>query len=1475
MSGSLELMVPVSVHALWVAHLQRVIGPLADHERLPWFDGTRDRNGSVPHLAAAINAAPFSDHNAWLEPGVHLHWFLPAGLTRGGTRRTAERTVQVGDLWFPPAPNRWLVFRREERSAHASRAWLVESDYVHPPGLRPRGAIAYPLPYPQPGQAPFVYLGRQIRLDPLTLEPEDPAVQPASADNSLSRFAPALTAVGPGDPLFAAHYPSCRSVFGLHDDQPAMDQVAGYSVYGWYGDGLIEPLHNLRAALRDNADHGPARARHLLARQRHAEQLEALEAHGHGDHHPLPPEPVAPEGPLDEAQWNQALRLALRERFGWTMRNDTDTAAFPTDLMCAGMTAITAGLEHVPDQPPTTQAAGIGHNPAEAAVAFVTAGVSSTLTPDIEDRLTQELTDTDLSDHALDFGPKRAEARHREQFRSERGHAIWTVRTVGSPDPEQVGARSSLPDGLAHELNELNLRQAAYDRAQDQIAALRQELFSDWSRYMTAAYPEGDADPFGADVDAVRDLAERSRLEPLEALLRRSGRLFHAHGADGGVSLADAHTAAFGHPRQHGRLAGGPDGLRFDDAVAPGERLLGFDVYFGSIIDGLTLVGSEGTRPRRTLSGQLARVRLAAGEHITAIFGEAGVFMSMELVSKLGFETSHGRRLGPWGWNPEPLPAFRLEAPPGTVVVGLCGRSATWLSAVGILVAPPGHHDLEPEPAGETLAGRVVEQHRRVQAVLADAEPARTLQGHRRVLATTPGPRFWRPNDPVIALSDSHVQANATRGGAGPDGKLSDPACFLIAVTGGWGAAGKVLAGNLRAPLSASSGRWTLAEHPLFMSGSQAKHWWPLQLEWEVELRPVADGGNTGDEPAASDDESTDAGRSGASPEGRRYAADFITRSQALRVGAVDWVPRQSPKLARSYQYLAGRSLLNPSIGARMVDQLKRLPDELKPHVAVPESLMLLPLSGFHDHLLMQGQEPQLPISDPIGLPGQRSFTERVRQAVGPLHPTTPLFDSPFHPIRSGELLIERLRVMDAFGRTQVWKPSKLHTPRALRADGDARDRAAMSLRLAQSARLDLRWLSGAHGDLESNAHPSTSPVCGWLVVNELDDEIDVYAGSGHLLGSVDQAGTWSAAPGDTPSPRHWRDVTDSGLRRLLHWLTLPVDGRVAGFIAHLDEVLATIDPKDSAQHAARALLIGRPVAVARARLALTLRHPAAIDQSVTALNARLAGDVDQTHGVGDVRVPVRLGGRHQVDDGLCAWWIEDGALFRDEGTGPHLDELIELTPDGPPRELTLLLDPRGAVHATCGLLPAKSIDIPPDLFKQQVADLRITFRTQPVICDPDDVALPLPSEPGALWSWIERRADGWTEVPHHPTVRRDDLVHGFGARGDALWQKLVALGRIRLDGHDDQGVLMPMPDASAQPTAPTPSGAGIAAAPDPFAELGLDTQAVERGLHDVARALGEADVRARYDARAVAREGWLQLRAEPLPQVRKAGGGS
>ena len=1449
-----ELLVSIRVDALWLKHGRRVVGPPADVERLPWFDGQRDRNGSVPHVASAINAPPFGEHQGWLEPGVHLHWTLPDALTRGANRRDAVRTVPVDDLWFAPAPNRWVVALRlpQRDAAKIQRLWLIESDHVYPDDARPANAIAYPLPGAAPGGPPYVHVGRQIELDPQHVRPIDPSVVRGVPATSLASRGVTLTALGPGDPLFAAHYPSCRSVFGFHESVAAAEEgePRHYTVLGWYRELDTDPLVRLKGWLDDD----PQQALSLLARHVQGDGL-ALKL--------LPADPAS----LSADQRYQALKLALRERFAWAVDDTQLTAGegLPETVMCLTSTTIVPGNEAAEAAPTDAGRAGIGSSDAEALAALLMEG--HTLDAAQQDRLVQSLAATDLSHHTLDLAPKLAEARHTEQFHAERGHAVWVIRAAERHDTPGQPTEATLPDDLAHELNVLNLLQESFDRAHDRIAGLRQALFADWHHWMTAAYPEGDADPFAVDVDALRELIDRTRLQPLEALLQQAGKLFHGRTAAGGVVIAEQRAALpVDAPAPAGAMPGDTFfGQLFSEVVARGERLTGFDLWLspkGAIVD-VAVVGEASTFAPRLHSGTVQSVRLDDGEWVTALFGEVGQVVPHWGIGRLGFETNRQRRFGPWGMGVDAATAFRIEAPPGQAVVGLRGRQNTrHLLAIGIVGASPLHMAPLLPDAGNTLARQVVEQYRALQARLAEAAPA----GRPFTLGVAPGPRFWRPNDPALVLDDPVAQASprhGTDGRGAPDGMHP---CLAVGVSGG-------------RPSRDDAALWLWPSGPptgLFVPGwmpwlgvapfttpAEAVSWHPIQLEWEVEVQPLV----------------------GASTVGTgRYPPDLVETSHTFPTAGADLEPRPGLPCATVGEYIAGRTMLNPAAGRLLQSRLPDVPADLpldrallaaraQPDAPPP---MVLTLGGFHDQLLLRQREPQIGIADPIGLPAQRAFTARVRHAMGGLHPETPDEDGVFHPIRCGEMLIERLRVIDSFGRTQTWRPATLlKTARMQPADG-AFDRARLPLRLTQAARLDFRWLSAAHADLQSNDHPATSPVCGWLVPDELDGTLEVYGREGHLLGSVDTTDAWVPAPGDALAPRSWREIDEPALQRVVRWLTAPAAGAtpaaaVGDFVDLLDAALELIDPQDAARHPARAVLIGRPVAVVRARLALVLQQPPVPDPSMTALRARLAGAPDDDHGVAGVRLPVRLGELGQHNDGLCGYWIEDSAGFAgDVFHAPHgldastgnarlhvvgdaqiADFPIRLTPDGESTVVTMLVDPRGVVHAACGVLPVKSIAVPPDQYVEQLAAMRVAFPVAPVLTSADGVALPLPAEPGFAWSWIERVGDDWHELPHHPTVHRADLLAGFGSVGPALWDLLVAQGRIVQQRDPATGLLMPG-------ARDVPASA--------FAALKLTPAEVERGLRSLARGIDEADTAARYRARAVVREGWLQLQPTPLP---------
>ncbi|RVU33973.1 hypothetical protein EOI86_22880 [Hwanghaeella grinnelliae] len=1460
--------IPIAVDGLRLEREKPVVGPRVSFERLPWTDGKRDHNASTPPLAEVVAAEPFSDHTHWLAPGVHLHWALPDGLARGATVQRPGAGISVDGLWVPAAPNRWLVLRMAQATGKSTgkskakakpktvdKAWLVESDYVHPDPNAAGDAIAYPLPHAQETGRPYIRLGRQFELSGKDWSKQDADI--FDHGQHLTNIAPALTALGYGDPVFAAHYPSCRSVFGCHDPDPGTEERV-YHVFGWFGTEAEDPLGQLLRSVA--GDTKRLRAALEAAKDRHGRDdpnkpvtLEdartalvtllrfkpgAANHDGRAEH----------ELPLTEKEARAALATLVGERFGW--RIDDDTAdALPQSLLCMGSVRVAPG-DGVPETPPelTLDRISVGESPLEAFTTHVMRGIPDDIVS--HEEVMRTLSGRDHSDEVRDLAGKIDEARHLERFTARKGHAEWAIRPAETgSNPETAGLK--LPAALADLLNRLNAAQGAYDRAADREDSLRQALFNGWSHYLRTLIPEDPRAPVNADVDGMRAWIARNCLEPLEQQMAEKGDLIIARDAVGRVLVETASGLAAADPFRIGPVAGIAKGTVLREVPDPRAPIRGLIVSSGLIIDDVIPLGASGTA-RAPRSGNPHEVRFKDGEVLRALSGTLVDYGGHRVLATLYVETSFGRCLGPFSWHGDGGSPFRLEVPPGMQAVGLENHNVNFQNGLAILLTPAGE---QPALAARhaTLARAVADATAELQAALDDAN----AEGMALTLRQTPGARFYAPQDPVLSLegkalmpSDRHGQDGA----AEPGGLLR---CRRID-TGSWNRDKKAVPKALEKLIADET---IMGEARV----SNPDDWHPIEFEWQAEIESLADGTN---------------GETGA------YDPAFVLNSQSLRGDAVDFTPAgNAESLLRSYRYIAGRAVLNMSEGSRLTRQMVDLTQTGTKQWAIPlatTNLQITPiiarLGGFNELLTMQEGQPQLPVTDPLALPAGQEFAARIRTALGGFHPASPVPDASFHPIRSGEMVLQVIRVIDSFGRTRQGRPGQVHTTPAMAPLSGGSDRMRLPLRISPPARLRFRWLSAAHDDAESGLHPAATPVRGWLLADFLDGAIDIYDTSGRFLGAVGRDATWQPAPGDDNAPATLREIPDPGLRDVVNWLLSEGDAtRVAAFLATLEAGLDQIDPADATQHAARALLVSRPVAVVRARLAMETLHGLPEELSREAFRARLADRPRPTHGVENVDFPVRLGEHRHLSDGLCGYWLapEPGAPLGTLYTAPDLAAGIAhtgiMTPkgddpathplrlklDGDTHDLTMLVDPHGDVHATTGVLPVKAISLPPEFYREQLAGLRITFPAGPLLMPDGTVEVPLPAEPGYSWSWLEREPGGWHTVPHHPVIARTDILGAFGPAGSKVWEILLATGQVR-----------PL-NAATVITDPAAVTVGRLHPPDPEAAadrydaINLTPAIVERALHTLKSAIADTVETARLDHQTVARRGWLQLETD------------
>jgi hypothetical protein len=388
-----------------------------------------------------------------LEPGIHLHFRLPAAAAHGNLKREPA---------FPRIPDRWLVQRYyKHEGTLRTKAWLVCSDKEAKEPKDIKSAVVLLVSPPPPGGAPGDFSYRPTGVASVICDGDKPAGNyDYSSDNKGAEVE--LTAVTGGDAGFSAHYPACRSILGFYDDlagvPPDPKLKLSYLVTGWYSGTEDDPWSNFVAALStvQGAD----------------EKLKKLN------------------------QWMEERGCV--KHFG--------NKALPAGILCHGTvkdvgrqpdgSALTIEPDPFLDfENPKAYWVDLGNTSAEAFAARVakvrTSGEKSGNPVDLN--LLEDLV-TALQIGLFSQGSNAAELDaelHRQGFAAVAGGKTWVIQQAAAAPPQNLPpsppvALPPLPADLQGQLDELNGLERECDRHERLLRDYRWELYALWHRWTDA-----------------------------------------------------------------------------------------------------------------------------------------------------------------------------------------------------------------------------------------------------------------------------------------------------------------------------------------------------------------------------------------------------------------------------------------------------------------------------------------------------------------------------------------------------------------------------------------------------------------------------------------------------------------------------------------------------------------------------------------------------------------------------------------------------------------------------------------------------------------------------------------------------------------------------------------------------------------------------------------------------------------------------
>lgn len=1384
-------------------------GRTAVFEQMPWYDGKdtyknkASTGDKIFHpLGVASGGQPVYGPASQLNPGIHLHWELPDFFRKG------SQVAQGAKIEFPHAPNRWLVTRylsifdtaKNAYGPITSYSWIVESDYIYdkrPDNGRP--IIPVPLPVtPQFKEQPYKFMGRVVDLKDWNPAGESPG-------NYLPHYNGTdgqplyLTSVGFVGAYFGSYYPECCSVFGFWDNfadnQDVQNKInnnipiqfrATYQVTGWINEATQDPLAGIvsrvtkqyedyvKKCLGNNAkpQMGPIDFFNQIASQKmkwdfnQADLSATVDDNYHITSMNVP---------------TQTICAGMMQEVVWNMLTGTGTTYFLQSNNSDNVSAWQAQTE-----------IAVGNSTEEALAALLRHDMNGgTDDPDVLSNYEFLLDALQLGLLAnLEKTPNKLvsleEGLHTNGFSALAGGYTWLIASENEEDDGNTEKQEvNLPLDLAEKLSALNQAQKNYDMRRGGLSIMRKQLFMDWVRYIKINIKE-TTDP-NVTAAAIKSFIYTSSGGELNAVLNEQ--------AAAGILAYDTDP-----------VSGAITGIKKPDSSV----LVSSNAYvawqnFDTVKKAVDDFNTKNPSAKFILASSPAPNFFMPSEPVVLMEGDMMepskrngdrsilfVRQSPDILSQLTVTySSTNFTINVAALQGVPAVSANMPAQLQADVQSLTGE--------GFLLAPM--------LATAITAALAAQGGNNNPAVASPGDFTTSLmyaQGGLSPLDIVPaaGGIPTPPADSLYALISSSLYLPAENPTIKVDGPQNLQVIFTNAAGHGW-------------PLNSIA--WNTQELHKELSASRMDPFLPIFMIWSISLNPLLweqDKVN------------------------QVYAPNNVTDFFELDKDGVDYLYKMNngapvpftsalavPYGDASTMRTGSTGVLSFQISTYVNDHPTDPENDILNKIAAmykTRKILSQSLGGFNIQQVLSTYVAQVAVENLVQ-GAQDNITGKVADAARAnandnwyndgftsLEPIAGGLQAQgnFGPLRAGFMEITSIEVVDAFGQrmdlyTKEQTPdgslacitSYAMSPR--KDDTVNKGKIYLAPRIGTPARMWFHWLSAEHNSaistdfVEMNTHPATSPICGWVLPNHLDNNLFFYDANGNAIGTfgIEQESTHPklvyrtrAGNFDNRGNDLWKDIGREGeptrnehLANFM-WYIAKQDGKfLKDMMMSIQNSDVFINPANFAQDASLSVFIGRPLALTRVVTGIeTIGNLLPLSQADNGPSSPFPQDVNNQRvkytdrmpyssaNLGNVKFPMRLGDLVNMDDGLVGFLMESnsanpytGQVFyapaADKGlTGlvqRPADTTLQYTLNAGPVPLTLLVDPRAPVHATTGVLAVSEISIPPDQYSDVVSSLAVNFVTRPMLQPAQGLVVPLPAEQGYDWSWITPGVDEKTSL--------------------------------------------------------------------------------------------------------------------------------